>query len=174
MSRPEPVVFRLRHWRLMLGIALITAPVVLLIYGLATLVAVAGGVRVDFSDLVNAVLLALAAAIGAAIGALILAGRNPGWVSVSADGLEFAAPRHRATFVPWSAVRSVRLRRAALFTRLVVTPTGPGAAVFAHTSGRTPPLRKGAFLIDVALMTPGRAALQAELDRHRTAIAVVP
>jgi hypothetical protein len=163
----------MRRWRLMLGIALITAPVVLLIYGLATLaVVVFGEVRVDFSDLVNTVMLSLAGATGAAVGALILAGRNPGWVSVSADGLEFAAPRHRAAFVPWTAVRSVRLRRAALFTQLVVTPTGPGAAFFAQTSGRIPPLRKGAFLIDVALMTPGRAALQAELDRHRTALTV--
>ena len=169
MSSPEPVVFRRLRWRLVLGMALIMVPVVLLIRGLAMVAAVAAGVSLDFSDVVETVLVALLTAAAAGLGAVIGAGSNPGWVRMSADGLEFAAARHRATLLPWAAVASSRLRFAGPFTQLVVTPADPAAVFFARTPGRTPRLRRGAFVIDVGMMTPGRAALLAELNRHRTA-----
>jgi hypothetical protein len=170
VSRPEPVVFRVLRRRAVLTIALIMVPVVLLIRGLAMVGVVAAGVSVDLSDVAEAVLVALLTGAAAGAGALIGAGRNPGWVRMSADGLEFAPARHRATLVPWAAVASGRLRFPGPFAQLVVTPSDPRAVFFAQTPGRIPRLRRGAFVIDVGTMTPGPAALLAELNRHRDAL----
>jgi hypothetical protein len=168
VSVPEPVIFRLLRWRLCLGVALLVAPAVLLIRGVAMVAAVTVGASLDFGDYVEAVLVALSTAGAGGLGAVIGAGSNPGWVRVSAAGLEFAASRHRATFVPAAAIASVRLRFAGPLTQLVVTPTTLEAVVCAPTAGRTPRLRRGSFVIDVGLMTPRPAVLLNELTRHRS------
>ena len=121
------------------------------------------------SDVVEAVLIALLTGVAAGIGALLAAGRQLGRVSMSDDGLELAAPRHRAAFLPWAEVASARLRFAGPFTQLVVTPAGPEAVFVADGRGRIPRLRRGALLIEVGVLAPGPAALLAELDRRRTA-----
>ncbi|MEU8230714.1 hypothetical protein AB0C12_14055 [Actinoplanes sp. NPDC048967] len=167
MSVTEPVVFRVHRWRLGLGVALLVAPAVLLIRGLAMVAAVAVGASLDLGDYVEAGLVTLSTAAAGGLGAVIGAGSNPGWVRVSAAGVEFAPSRHRATFVPAAAIAWARLRFAGPFTQLVVTPTTPEAVACAPTDGRTPRLRRGSFVIDVGLMTPGPAVLLSELTRHR-------
>ena len=71
MSAPEPVVFRLPPWRLYLGVALLIAPAVLLIRGLAMVAAVAAGASLDVGDYVEAVLVSLVTAAAGGLGALI-------------------------------------------------------------------------------------------------------
>ncbi len=150
--------FRVSRPRLWWGVALLVAPVMVL---LRAGFMVAGAPAWDSTDLLQAGLVAAAAGTGAVIGV----GR-PGWVRVSAEGLEFAAPRHRGTFLPWAAVESARLRFTGPFTQLVVTPTRADAAFVAETSGRVARLRRGAFVVEVGSMTPGPAALLAEVNRR--------
>lgn len=169
MSPAEPVVFRLRRWRLWLRTAMIVGPTILLIRGLAMVAVVAAGIPLDPSDYIEAVLVAVATAAAAGGGALIGAGPRPSWVRTSAAGLELAMSRHRAVFLPWAAVGSVQLRFAGPFTQLVVTPADLNALRLADEPGRMPWLRRGAFFVDVGTMTPGPAALRAEVNRRRSA-----
>lgn len=161
-------VFRTSPGRQFLRVALLALPLFLLIRGLFMVAAVAADLPLDDGDFMEAglVTLAMTAALGA--GTMAGARRHPGWARVSAAGLEFAAPRHRATFLPWDAVASVRLRFAGPYARLVVTPTDPS---FGPGPGRTARLRRGAFVIEAGVMTPGPVALLAAIDQHRMAVA---
>jgi hypothetical protein len=170
VSHPEPVVFRVSRWRVLVSITLILVLVILLIRGLAMVAAVAAGASLDFSDYAEAALVTLGTAAAGGGGAMIGVGQNPGWLRMSAEGLEFAPPRHRATFVPWAAVTSARLRFPGPFRQVVLTVADPAAVWYAQTPGRTARLRRGAFVMDVGWMTPGPAALLAELNRHRTGV----
>jgi hypothetical protein len=167
VTGPEPVVFRTSRRRAVFGVASILLPVTVVIRGLFLVAAVATGISLDFSDYVEALVSVLAMTTAVGLGVLAGAGRNPGRVTMTAAGLEFVSPRHRATFLPWAGIAAARRRFAGPFTQLLVTPAGPEAFFHAQTPGRIPRLRGGAFVIDVGAMTPGPAALLAELNRHR-------
>lgn len=170
MNQSRPVVFRESPGRWLLSFALIMVLTLLLIRGLFLVAAVAAGASLTFGDFVEAVLVSLAATAAALFGAWVVRRRHRGWVSMSAEGLEFASPRHRATFLPWAGIASVRRRYPGPFTQLLVTPATPDAFFFAPAPGRTPQLRAGELVIDVGMMTPGPAALLAELDHHRNTL----
>lgn len=157
--------FRTSPARMFLRIALVLVPLIVLIRGLFMVAVVAADVALDFGDFAGTGLfiLVLTGAVGA--GTMAGARRHPGWARVSAAGLEFAAPQHRATFLPWEAVASVRMRFAGPYAQLVVTPTGPEAASFFPGPGQTARLRRGAFVIEAGTMTPGPAALLAAIDQ---------
>ena len=163
--------FRSSPSRAFLRIASIVLLLFLLIRGLFMVAAVAADLSLGLADFVEAGLVSVG--MTAALGAGTAAGvrRHPAWARVSAAGLEFAAPQHRATFLPWEAVASVQVRFAGRWTQLVVTPAGPEAASFAPGPGRTARLRRGAFVIGAGVMTPGPAALLSAIDQHRVAVA---
>ncbi|MFI7543345.1 hypothetical protein [Actinoplanes sp. NPDC049599] len=110
MNRTEPVTFLVPKWRPALNVALILLAVMLLFRGLLLVAGGAAGFSLDVSDYVEAVLFAVLTAAAGAAGAMVGIGRSPGWVRLSEAGLEFAAARHRAIFLPWTAVAAVRLR----------------------------------------------------------------
>ena len=163
--------FRTSPGRQFLRIAAIALPLFLVIRGLFMVAAVAADLSLDFDDFVEAGLITLAMTVALGAGTVASARRHPAWARVSAAGLEFAAPQHRATFLPWDAVASVRLRFVGPWAQLVVTPAGPEAASFTPGPGRTGQLRRGAFVIGAGVMTPGPAALLTAIDQHRVAVA---
>jgi hypothetical protein len=171
VSEPDEVFFREFPVRWLLRLSPIVLLFMLLIRGLFLVAAVAAGASLTFGDFVEAVLISLAATVAAGLGVWTVRRRNPGWVRMSAAGLEFAAARHRATFLPWAGIASVRRRYPRPFTQLLVTPTGLGVSSYAQTTGLPPRRHDGAFVIDVSMMTPGPEAVLAELDRRRHTLA---
>lgn len=165
-----PVTFRTRRRRLWLGTSLAMAPVWLLVVLATAVMTVRSFGRADVVEIALKVLLGPAAG---GIGAVLGARGRLSWVRASAAGLEFAGTRRKPVFLPWSAVRSVRLRFAGPMTELVVTPTSIDAVTVAPMPGLAPRRRRRGdvpeFLVDVGMMTPGPAALLDELNRRLAA-----
>ncbi|BCJ41021.1 hypothetical protein GCM10010168_46800 [Actinoplanes ianthinogenes] len=94
-------------------------------------------------------------------------GQRFAWVRTSDAGLAFAAYRRAARFVPWTAVRSVRVRCAGPLAELVITPETVDAVIVME--GGVPaqrPVRRRrapAFVVDIGMMRPGNAAMLAEI-----------
>jgi hypothetical protein len=164
------VTFRLHRSRLWLGIALILAPVWLVLRCLHMVAMVALGMSLDTWHVVEAAVSVLLVPVAGGAGAVLGAGGSLGWVRASAAGLEFAASRRKPVFVAWNAIQSVRLRFAGPLTELVVIPTSLDAVTIASVPGQVPRLRRRAgapeFTIDVGMMTPGPSVLLAELNRR--------
>jgi hypothetical protein len=97
---------------------------------------------------------------------MLLAWRRFGWLHSSVHGLDFAATGRRPVHIPWSGVAAVALRHRGPFTELVVTPVAPDFPVVGEGPGRRPRMRRGAYLVDVGLMSPGPDVLLAELHRR--------
>jgi hypothetical protein len=97
---------------------------------------------------------------------LLVAWRRFGWLHSSVHGLDFAATGRRPVHIPWSGVATVGLRHRGPFTELVVTPVAPDFPVAGSGPGRRPRMRRGAYLVDVGLMSPGPDVLLAELHRR--------
>jgi hypothetical protein len=169
----DAVTFRLRRSRLWLGTALMFMPAFLLFYGTLTTFTAAIGLSLDARDFTELVTDMPLTAIAGATGAVLGAGRNLGWIRASAAGLEFAATARKPVFLPWSAVQSVGLRFIGPLTELLITPTSLNAATVAAVPAWSPRVRRrsspAAFIVDVGLMTPGPAALLAELNRRLAA-----
>lgn len=97
---------------------------------------------------------------------LLVAWRRFGWLHSSVHGLDFAATGRKPVHIPWSGVATVGLRHRGAFTELVVTPVAPDFPVVGSGPGRRPRMRRGAYLVDVGLMSPGPDVLLAELHRR--------
>jgi hypothetical protein len=97
---------------------------------------------------------------------LLVAWRRFGWLHSSVHGLDFAATGRRPVHIPWSGVGTVGLRHRGPFTELVVTPIAPDFPTVGSGPGRRPRMRRGAYLVDVGLMSPGPDVLLAELHRR--------
>ena len=166
----DAVTFRLYPVRLWLGTALVFAPVWPLAHGLLAAVTAVSGGSPHAGDPTEWAITVVVVAMAGGFGAVLGAGNNLAWVRASSAGLEFAATRCQPALLPWSEVRSVRLRLVGPLTELVVTPTSVDAANAAPVSARPPRLRWRAgapeFRVDVGMLTPGPAALLAELRRR--------
>ena len=127
----DAVTFRLHRSRLWLRMTLIFIPVFLLMRGIVI------GLSLEEWDLTETVIWVLLTAIAGATGTVLAAGRNLGWIRISAVGLEFAATRRQPVFLPWSAVQSVGLRFTGPLTELLIIPTSLNAATVAAVPHRS-------------------------------------
>jgi hypothetical protein len=134
--------------------------------GLVALVRFGLGDPPTAGDIVTYAELALTVPVGTAALVLLVLWRRLGWLHSSMHGLDFAATGRRPVHLPWSGVAAVDLCHRGPFTELVVTPVAADFATVGEGSGRRPRVRRGAYLVDVGLMSPGPAVLLAELHRR--------
>jgi len=96
--------------------------------------------------------------------------RRPTWIRVSGLGIELAQGGD-PVFVPWSQIRSVRVRRRWIFALLEVTPADPYAVRSAQPGRDLPNIRHrrgvAMFRVEVGTIRPGLSALRAALARHQ-------
>jgi hypothetical protein len=117
-------------------------------------------------DIVTYLELALVVPVVFSALVLLVAWRRFGWLHSSVRGLDFAATGRKPVHLPWSGVAAVGLRHRGPFTELVVTPVAPDFPTVGEGPGRRPRMRRGAYLVDVGLMSPGPDVLLAELHRR--------
>jgi hypothetical protein len=120
----------------------------------------------EAGDIVTYLELALVVPVVFSALILLVAWRRFGWLHSSVHGLDFAATGRKPVHIPWSGVAAVGLRHRGAFTELVVTPIAPDFPVVGAGPGRRPRMRRGAYLVDVGLMSPGPDVLLAELHRR--------
>lgn len=174
----DAVTFRLRKFRLWLAMMLYITVSVLLARVTVTVVAAAvfqipfQPARNPFPSYVPLLELVASPILGGMTAASVIIlyfGRDLGWVRASSAGLEFANTGCRPVFLPWTAIAAVRVRYRGLFARLIVRPTSWDDAAIAPVRGRPPWYGRDGFRIGLFAMTPGRAALLAELQRRLAA-----
>jgi hypothetical protein len=167
----DAVTFRLHPLRAFLWRALIFVPV-FLVSGAFLMIAAVWGYPPDTSDVVRLLAPPTVPLVALLVRSVRGDRRSPGWVRVSAAGLEFAATGQVPAFLPWPAVQAVSSRLRGPFTELIVRPTHPDAVTVNPVGSPAPQLQQRfgvpAFVIDVGMMTPQPAVLLAELNRRLT------
>jgi hypothetical protein len=107
-----------------------------------------------------------------AVASVLIARRRPPGVRLATDGIEMAAARRDATFMPWSAVSKVRVRWVWPVATLEVTVAAAedSRVMRGYRGGRAPVQRRRAdllrFSMPLAGLATSSAAIRAELRRR--------
>jgi hypothetical protein len=165
----DAVTFRLHPLRAFLWRALIFVPL-FLVSGVFLMIAAVWGYPPDTSDVMHLLAYPMVLLVVLLVQSVRGDRRNPGWVRVSAAGVEFAVTGQVPAFLPWPAVQAVSSRLRGPFTQLIVWPTRPDAVTVNPAGSPAPQLHQRfgtpAFVIDVGMMTPQPSVLLAELNRR--------
>ena len=169
LAAPSSDAVLFRH-SVRLALFVVVATVAVVLVPMRLLLSALTGLPVDGEDFAFSLSSAL---VGTLVGYGVVAWRDhrrPTWVRVSGPGIELAQ-HGDPVFVPWSRIRSARVRHGWIFAVLEVTPVDLYAVRSVAPSRDLPSIRyrRGVamFRVGIGAIRPGLSAFRAALARHQ-------